>query len=69
VGELVLIDDDIVDTTNLPRLLGATAADIGALKTEVAARNARRARPGIRLTVIPERIEAITARHALTTCD
>jgi ThiF family len=69
VGELVLIDDDIVDTTSLPRLLGATAADIGTLKTDVAARNARRAQPGIRVTVIPERIEAITARHALTTCD
>lgn len=51
-----------MDNTNLPRLLGATAADIGALKTEVAARNARRARTGIRLTVIPERIKTITAR-------
>ena len=69
VGELVLIDDDTVDTANLPRLLGATAADIGARKTEVAARNARRASPRIRLTVIPERIEAIAARQALTTCD
>jgi molybdopterin/thiamine biosynthesis adenylyltransferase len=69
VGELVLIDDDTVDNTNLPRLLGATAADIGVLKTEVAARNARRACPDIGLTVIPERIETITARRALTTCD
>jgi molybdopterin/thiamine biosynthesis adenylyltransferase len=69
VGELVLIDDDTVDNTNLPRLLGATPTDIGRLKTDVAARNARRARSGIRLTVIPERIETITSRQALTICD
>jgi molybdopterin/thiamine biosynthesis adenylyltransferase len=58
-----------VDSTNLPRLLGATPTDIGALKTDVAARNACHASPGIRLTVIPERIETITARRAVTTCD
>jgi molybdopterin/thiamine biosynthesis adenylyltransferase len=69
VGELVLIDDDVVDPTNLPRLLGAIAEDVGTLKVKIAARNARRANPGIRLTVIPERIETITARQALTTCD
>jgi hypothetical protein len=69
IDQLVLVDDDTVDATNLPRLLGASVSDIGKLKVEVAARNARRARPGIRLTVIPERIETITARQALVTCD
>ncbi len=69
VGELLLVDDDIVDATNLPRLLGAEPDDVGKLKTVPAARNARRANPDIRLEVLPERVETPAARSALRTCD
>jgi tRNA A37 threonylcarbamoyladenosine dehydratase len=47
-----LIDADIVDETNLPRLLGAGIVDIGKPKTHLAARNARRANPHVQLTII-----------------
>jgi hypothetical protein len=69
VGELVLIDDDTVEESNLPRLLGAEPDDTGRLKTDLAVRNARRANAGIRLTAIPERVETVQAREALGTCD
>lgn len=36
VGQLLLIDHDVVDRTNLNRLLGATPADVGKLKVNVA---------------------------------
>jgi hypothetical protein len=64
-----LIDADIVDETNLPRLLGAERDDIGKPKTLLAARNARRANPNIQLTTIQARVECPTARRALTGCD
>lgn len=69
IGGLVLIDDDIVDDTNLPRLVAAEPTDVGKPKTELAARNARRANPRIELTLIPERVEHPAARHALARCD
>jgi len=69
VGHLVLIDADILDKTNLPRLLAAEPDDIGKLKTELAVRNARRANPEVGLTVLDCRVEHPTARAALTGCD
>jgi hypothetical protein len=66
VGELVLIDDDFVDVTNLPRLLAAEPDDTGDQKIALAARNARRANPALSLTVIPERAETPAAWEALT---
>jgi molybdopterin/thiamine biosynthesis adenylyltransferase len=69
VGDLVLIDDDTVDATNLARLLAADPQDAGKLKTDLAARNALRANPAISLTVIPERAESPAARKALSACD
>ncbi|WP_309236681.1 ThiF family adenylyltransferase [Micromonospora sp. S-DT3-3-22] len=69
VGGLVLIDDDIVDETNLPRLLAAERDDVGRSKTLPAVRNARRANPDIGLTVMAERVETSTARQSLNFCD
>jgi molybdopterin/thiamine biosynthesis adenylyltransferase len=69
VGQLVLIDPDQVDETNLPRLVAAEPGDVGKLKAELAARNARRANPNIVLTPIAERVGAPAARDALITCD
>lgn len=40
VGGLVLIDGDVVEPSNLSRIVGATRADVGAPKVEVAARYA-----------------------------
>ncbi|MGW0800615.1 ThiF family adenylyltransferase [Streptomyces sp. NPDC002692] len=69
VGHLILVDDDIVDETNLPRLGGALHTDIGQPKTDLAQRLARQAQPGIRLTTLRERAEHPRSRHALTQCD
>lgn len=69
IGHLVLIDRDTIDETNLPRLVAAEPGDIGKPKTEVAARNARRANPGIGLTLIAKQVQHPYARSAITTCD
>jgi len=39
VGELVLVDDDLVELKNLNRIVGAATADVGVPKVEVLARN------------------------------
>jgi hypothetical protein len=41
LGSLVLIDGDRVEASNVPRIIGATKADIGKLKVEITARYAR----------------------------
>ena len=69
VGHLVLVDDDTIEDSNLPRLVAAERDDVGKLKADLAARNARRANPGIDLTVLAERVESPNARAALTACD
>lgn len=45
VSDFVLIDPDIVDSTNLNRLSGAAPNDLGRAKVEVAAENIRKIRP------------------------
>ncbi|MFG1646338.1 ThiF family adenylyltransferase [Amycolatopsis sp. NPDC049252] len=69
VGQLVLIDADTVADTNLPRLVAAELDDVDARKTELAVRNARRANPGIDLTVLDEDVQHPKARQAIATCD
>lgn len=69
VGHLVLIDADTIDETNLPRLVAADVDDVDARKTELAARNARRANPAIDLTVINEDVQHPDARQAIAACD
>ncbi|HVV12774.1 ThiF family adenylyltransferase [Amycolatopsis sp.] len=69
VGHLDLIDRDTADETNLARLLAAEPDDIGKPKTELAARNARRANPKISLTLIPENVQHPTALQAIAACD
>src|SRR5690348_6569966 len=45
VTNYILVDHDTVDATNLNRLAGATAADIGAPKSRIASRQIRGVRP------------------------
>jgi len=45
VGGVTLIDDDLVEVSNLSRLVGATAADIGSAKVDTVGRHLRRVRP------------------------
>jgi len=57
VGHLILIDNETVDVTNLPRLVAAEPDDVDKPKTGIAARNARRANPNIKLTLHQARVE------------
>jgi molybdopterin/thiamine biosynthesis adenylyltransferase len=45
VGHLVIVDDDVVEPSNLSRLVGATLADVGAMKARVLAATVSRTRP------------------------
>jgi molybdopterin/thiamine biosynthesis adenylyltransferase len=47
IGRLMLIDPDIVEESNLSRLLGATAEDVGRSKVEVLAAAATQVRPSL----------------------
>ncbi|MFJ8138912.1 ThiF family adenylyltransferase [Streptomyces sp. NPDC096013] len=69
VGELVLIDDETVDSTNLPRLIAAEPSDVGRPKTEPAVRNAYRANPDIHLTPVVRRVEHPEALKEIVRCD
>lgn len=71
VGQIAIIDDDIVETTNLNRLHGATQADADAMrpKAEVVAREI--AQMGLGTRVLPLRgwVNAPPIRDALKACD
>jgi molybdopterin/thiamine biosynthesis adenylyltransferase len=69
VGHLVLVDDDTVDESNLPRLIGATAADVGHPKTALASRLARQAQPAVTFTTLTERVEQPHVQSELRQCD
>lgn len=60
-GELVIIDDDTVERTNLQRQLAHRVDDIGTAKTSSAARAVRDLSP---LTVVHERPARLTADNA-----
>ena len=36
VGRIIIVDYDVVDETNLSRIVGATAHDVGRLKVDIA---------------------------------
>ena len=56
VGEIVIVDDDRVDLTNLQRQIIHTNNNIGELKVDSAAETIRSLNPEIKISVIAERI-------------
>lgn len=70
VGELVLVDDDVIDETNLSRIAGSLPTDIGHAKVLVAKRLASWIRPGhVRVRTYKESVTAPDAALALAACD
>ncbi|QGN54076.1 ThiF family adenylyltransferase [Novosphingobium sp. Gsoil 351] len=71
VGELILIDPDHIEETNLSRVVGATQRDVrdGLTKTQIAARHAREAAPGISLTEIDGDVARRSVAMQLRSCD
>jgi proteasome lid subunit RPN8/RPN11 len=67
VGSLVLLDDDVVERTNLSRIVGAAPADIGHPKVEVAARYA--AGLGVAVRAVRCALRRAEDAAALVTCD
>ncbi len=83
VGEFILADPDKVETTNLPRLIGARRSDaltpawlpvrlsdwLRSYKVNMAARNIRRANPEARITAIPKDFLDVDVAARFTDCD
>jgi molybdopterin/thiamine biosynthesis adenylyltransferase len=65
VGHLTLIDDDVVETSNLSRLIGAAPGDVGRHKVDVLADHVRAVNP--RAHVVPVEASVLDAQPALYT--
>ena len=57
VGHLVLVDDDVVELSNLQRQIAHGNADIGLSKVESAKQTIRRLNPEIKITTYAERLD------------
>lgn len=69
VGHISLIDDDVVDLTNIHRQILFGASDVGRKKTEAAAERLRELQPGIEVTTIEGRMNASNAIELLDGID
>jgi molybdopterin/thiamine biosynthesis adenylyltransferase len=70
VGEITVIDGDIVEASNVSRIIGATTSDIGVTrKVDVLARYAERTGLGTTVNTIPGRLGADVPVRALARCD
>ena len=65
VTALTLVDDDLVETSNLPRQPLYDVDDVGLPKVEAAARRLRGWQPQLRVEPIRARVDAANARHVL----
>jgi molybdopterin-synthase adenylyltransferase len=71
VRDFLLIDDDQVETSNLPRVVGSSAIDVeqGLSKTEVAGRYIQQVSPFANVTKINARVESYEATKYLVDAD
>lgn len=67
IGHLLLVDPDVVDESNLSRLVGATSYDVGSFKVNVLSANAKRIRPDIRIDALPASVLDIDCRQLADT--
>jgi len=68
-GNLVLVDHDVVEASNLSRIPYASYGDIGSLKTAVARRYVQRARPYRKVTTIDKPCDNGEAQQELASAD
>ena len=57
IGELVLVDEDAYDLSNLNRQTLATITDLGLVKSEVAAEKVRQVNPYVKTTTFNEHVD------------
>jgi molybdopterin-synthase adenylyltransferase len=69
VSQFVLVDPDIVDETNLNRLVGATSQEIGMAKTTVTARMIQRVNPNVSIREIHRDVTYIDVAESLVDLD
>ncbi len=71
VGEFVLIDPDLIEESNLSRIVGATPDDVAAKrsKVEVATRVIQQANPGARVIPYVDDVARESVAKALVGCD
>ncbi|RZF64250.1 molybdopterin-synthase adenylyltransferase MoeB [Sphingomonas populi] len=69
VGELILIDDDRVDLSNLQRQTIFGGDDVGATKVEAAAAAVARLNPAVRVTARAARLDAANAADLIAGAD
>jgi molybdopterin/thiamine biosynthesis adenylyltransferase len=71
VGHLTLVDPDVVEPSNLNRLIGATAADAGQRRPKVAvlARYATAVRPDTRVVALPLPVDHPDVWRLVAGCD
>jgi len=69
IGKITLIDDDVVDLTNLQRQILHTTARIGAAKTESARQALAQINPEVELVTVSERVDGARLTTLLTDVD
>jgi molybdopterin/thiamine biosynthesis adenylyltransferase len=69
LGRVVLIDDDLVETSNLNRQPLFAEADLGRPKAAVAAARLRALHPALQVTALPRRFDAAEAMELVTAVD
>jgi len=67
VGELILVDHDVVETSNLNRLIGATPGDVRRPKVKVAERLIKAISPDARVRAFRENLASTTPLETLRT--
>jgi hypothetical protein len=69
VRDLLLVDPDVLESSNVPRVWGSRPRDVGTSKVVVAARHLRRVAPSIRLIPIVESAIRQSVLERLRHCD
>lgn len=64
-----LIDDDLLEMSNLNRFAGGYAEDVGKPKVEVIARHLKRIRPDIEVTALQQRVDSPEAESLMAASD
>lgn len=69
VGELIIIDDDIIELSNLQRQLAYSDADIGQPKAQVMERQLQRLNPDVKVTAINQAFSPVDHQPVIDRCD
>lgn len=69
VGQLLLADDDVIETSNLQRQVLYGEADLGRLKAEAAADAVRRINSGVSVDVLPQRLDGAALAQRMAQVD